>query len=635
MGLPKENLDSKNFEDLVNEALALIPIYASNWTDHNVHDLGITLIDLFAYLTEAQFYKLNRINYKNYFKYLKILGVSSLTQAVPAQTQLVFSSKDSSDQYISKSTKVSNDSDDSVVFETQNNLMISTSNIQYLLSLDTEGNFLNCNELNNSEILTYQPFGEEASNISTFYVGFDTALTISNNYALGVILSDVLFAPDNLDTNFLYNPISFKWQYLTGDDWEDAESWSDLTIENDSTLEFSYSGTIAFGIEKDMSLGTINNNQAYWFRCVAEKKNDQSLLNISPIFNEIALNAVKAIQTETYSKKTFTSDSLPNMRLDLSAQGIVTDSLQVSAYENGELVEWECVQNFDCSDEDSKHFLVDAQNGKIYFGNGVKGKIPEKGQSMININFSTTQGSGGNLGKGEITILSSSYENLLSVTNNIKSFWGTDSENLLEAILRTKKSIKELKRAVTSDDYEEILLESPELKIERVKVLPNYNPFFPTKSLPKALTIVTVPLSDQGLISSDPLFLENIYNYLDSYRLLTTDLYIMYPEYSKISVDANVNIKKSYITSSVISEIEDALNAFLNPNTGGFDSLGWAFGRSIYESEIYQLISNIEGVNYVEDITLYKDDEQFSTEVALSQNALCTPGEMQISSVSE
>ena len=51
MPLPLPNLDTRRWADLVDEGVALVPRYGGTWTDHNVHDPGITLIELFAYLS--------------------------------------------------------------------------------------------------------------------------------------------------------------------------------------------------------------------------------------------------------------------------------------------------------------------------------------------------------------------------------------------------------------------------------------------------------------------------------------------------------------------------------------------------------------------------------------------------------
>ena len=74
MPLPLPNLDTRRWADLVEEGRALIPRYAPQWSDHNVHDPGITLIELFAWLTEALIYRTNRIPQRHRRKFLLLIG---------------------------------------------------------------------------------------------------------------------------------------------------------------------------------------------------------------------------------------------------------------------------------------------------------------------------------------------------------------------------------------------------------------------------------------------------------------------------------------------------------------------------------------------------------------------------------
>ncbi|KPQ42130.1 MAG: hypothetical protein MPEBLZ_03302 [Candidatus Methanoperedens nitroreducens] len=78
MVLPKQNLDDKTFGQLVEEERKLIPRYAPQWTDHNLSDPGITLIDLFAWLTEITLFRINLIRDSHKLKYLKLLGFTPL-----------------------------------------------------------------------------------------------------------------------------------------------------------------------------------------------------------------------------------------------------------------------------------------------------------------------------------------------------------------------------------------------------------------------------------------------------------------------------------------------------------------------------------------------------------------------------
>jgi hypothetical protein len=76
MPLPIPVLDDRRFHDLVEEARALIPTHAPDWTNHNASDPGITLIELFAYLTEALIYRLDRITPDNVCAFLDLLDGS-------------------------------------------------------------------------------------------------------------------------------------------------------------------------------------------------------------------------------------------------------------------------------------------------------------------------------------------------------------------------------------------------------------------------------------------------------------------------------------------------------------------------------------------------------------------------------
>ena len=67
------NLDDRRYADLVEEALAMIPIHAQEWTNHNASDPGITLVELFAYLTEMLLYRLNRVTVENVVAFLNLI----------------------------------------------------------------------------------------------------------------------------------------------------------------------------------------------------------------------------------------------------------------------------------------------------------------------------------------------------------------------------------------------------------------------------------------------------------------------------------------------------------------------------------------------------------------------------------
>ena len=75
MSLPAPNLDDRRFQDLVDDAKRLVQQRTRRWTDHNVSDPGVTLIEAFAWITDQMLYRLNRVPDLNYIKFLDLIGV--------------------------------------------------------------------------------------------------------------------------------------------------------------------------------------------------------------------------------------------------------------------------------------------------------------------------------------------------------------------------------------------------------------------------------------------------------------------------------------------------------------------------------------------------------------------------------
>ena len=67
------SIDDRRYQDLLNEALARIPVYTPEWTNFNKSDPGVTLIEIFAFLTETLLYRSNQIPERNRRKFLKLL----------------------------------------------------------------------------------------------------------------------------------------------------------------------------------------------------------------------------------------------------------------------------------------------------------------------------------------------------------------------------------------------------------------------------------------------------------------------------------------------------------------------------------------------------------------------------------
>jgi hypothetical protein len=90
MPLTPIQLDDRSFEQLFEEARARIPVHTQEWTNFNDSDPGITIIQLFAFMTETLLYRSNRIPEANRRKFLSLLGVG-LQPATPGRGLASFS----------------------------------------------------------------------------------------------------------------------------------------------------------------------------------------------------------------------------------------------------------------------------------------------------------------------------------------------------------------------------------------------------------------------------------------------------------------------------------------------------------------------------------------------------------------
>src|SRR6478735_2460981 len=107
MALPTPQLDDRRFQDIVDEAKTRIQLYCKEWTDHNVSDPGIALIELFAWMTDLLLYRVNQIPDKLYVTFLNLIGVHlEPPRAARAPVTMYLSAPQPNDVSIPEGTEV-------------------------------------------------------------------------------------------------------------------------------------------------------------------------------------------------------------------------------------------------------------------------------------------------------------------------------------------------------------------------------------------------------------------------------------------------------------------------------------------------------------------------------------------------
>lgn len=75
MPLQPPLIDDRDYRALVDETLARVPVHTPEWTNFNASDPGVTLVHLFAFLTENLIFRANQIPERNRARFLQLLGI--------------------------------------------------------------------------------------------------------------------------------------------------------------------------------------------------------------------------------------------------------------------------------------------------------------------------------------------------------------------------------------------------------------------------------------------------------------------------------------------------------------------------------------------------------------------------------
>lgn len=640
MNLPVPNLDDRQFTTLVERVVRQIPRYAPEWTDHNVHDPGITFLELFAWLVEMQIYYLNRVPAKHELKFLRLLGFTP-RPAVPAKAHVTFTPAIFPiSVLIPQGTQVAAQkfgTNEKSVFETDVDLQVLPLTLAQVITSDQSG-IRDNTEANEQEKLFYSAFGEGAEVGSTLYLGleflssppvefflasppqspqltFMVLLHEKDLPARGVHGDEQIEKVNNLpalseqEEKLRFFPsATVVWEYWNGMQWVDR--WADGTplLQKDGTCAFSWSGNLTFNLPPDLAgrkippLETPGGSDLYWLR----SRVVQAGYEIPPRVESIRLNTISVTQGIAVNDEILgSSNQLPNQIVQFAHTPILARTQIIEVTEpNGQKKQWQEVPDFDASGPDDEHYVINRVAGEVQFGDSLNGRIPRVGKDNIKATiYRYGGGELGNVAEDRIQIILDGGLSDVKAINKQPASGGTEEEKLEETRRRALLDLRTPYQAVTSPDYELLAKATPELRVARAKALPLLEPPSFTER-PGVVTLAVVPFSFSPKPMPSAGFVRTVCEHLNRHRLITTEVRVIPPDYVQVSVQATVLLKPRVSASTVRESIEEALNKFLHPLFGGVSGEGWEFGRSVYQSEIYQVIENVSGVDCVMRVAL-------------------------------
>jgi predicted phage baseplate assembly protein len=644
MSLPAPNLDDLRFQkDLVDEARRRIIHYCPEWTDYNLSDPGITLIELFAWMTEMMVYRLNRVPEKNYIKFMELLG-TQLQPASSARTALTFylstpfpiGPDDDTVAIVPQGTEVATrrtEEEEEITFTTDARLVIRPPTLAQLRR-DEE---FHKNYAPRLGIEIFYAFNQQKPKIGDmFYLGFEEDEDIS-----GHIVRLTFRCERTQAVGIRREDPPLVWECSMGDG-----VWRELAVstrpgERDTTGGLNNpEGSLVLYLPLGMRPDQVNGRNGYWMRCRLEPRHDgQGMYTESPRIIEVTAHALGATTLATHAvivreEVLGISDGDPNQVFYLQNRPVLAlregEAVQVEEKRHDELVfvPWQRVSDFSQSDRYNRHFTLDTATGELRFGPAIRqpegmvrqyGRIPEAGRAIRFSQYRYGGGVVGNVPAGKVQVLKSAIPYIDQVTNLSRAAGGRDQENLEEAKLRARRELRAQLRAVTPEDYEDLAKQATRT-VARVKcnVPQGSNGRLP----PGMVEILIVPsvidalrVGDLTKLAVDADLVRTIDTHLDSYRLLTTTLQIREPRYVGLKVHAEIVPAEYSLPEVIRARVVEGLRNFINPlpiadDPKQHDDLmdsdweGWPFGRDLYVAEIFSLIQRIPGVKHVLDVQL-------------------------------
>ncbi|HEY2811891.1 MAG TPA: putative baseplate assembly protein [Acidimicrobiales bacterium] len=617
MALPVPDLDDRRFQDIVDEAKRLIPRYCPEWTNHNLSDPGVALIELFAWMSEMILYRLNQVPDRFYTKFLDLVGIEPFPPSV-ARADLTFWLSTVLDQevVVPTGTQVATfgaAEGDDIVFSTSSDLVIAPPDLiaARTSQAGNEEMFADAWDdlrYDGGVVVCFQ--SSPLTPGDAFYLGFGR--TLGGN----LVRLHVQASIEGIGVDPERPPLI--WESWTG------EAWVPVRVHGDTTGGLNRDGTLSLVMPRDHEPVTLGGSRAYWIRArLVAATVGQPPYQASPqiksvraetLGGTVAAEHAVAIPMESLGR----SDGQAGQSFQVSRPPVLPrrEGERVRVVTSDGVEEWEEVDNFTASRGVDKHYTWDGASGAIRFGPRVRyadgsmrqhGAVPRDGSEIVVTGYRHGGGEAGNVGNGTLTVLRTTVPFIDRVSNLATATGGVDAESVDNAKMRGPMTLRTGSRAVTAHDYERLTLEAS-VEVARARCLPPSDPGGPVRLLvvPHVRSMPEQHRLDDFALSEPLVAL--ISEHLDERRVLGTTIEVGVPYYQGVTVAALIRALPGRPATLVRQRALDLLNEFVNPLTGGVEGNGWPFDTDINAAPIAQMLEAVEGVDRVEEVLLFEYD---------------------------
>lgn len=289
-------------------------------------------------------------------------------------------------------------------------------------------------------------------------------------------------------------------------------------------------------------------------------------------------------------------------------------------------IRWEGLEDLLESKPADRHYAIDRSTGEIVFGDGKKGRVLPDGKNNLKATYKTGGGIRGNIKSAEIAKLKTAIPLVDKATNPEAAGGGVEGESLDAVYRRGPSTIRHRYRAVTAEDYENLVRESfPGMA--RVKCLTTFSDEGQIQT--GWVTVILVPESAEDRPLPSVELRRRVEDFLAAHavNVVTAPRHavVTRPSYLKVSVTSRLVPLSVDLAPSLEAAALAALRDFLHPLRGGWNDAGWPFGRMVCYSDLFTLLEGLAGMDRVESLAISVTDELGTTKkVGAGESESCT-----------
>jgi predicted phage baseplate assembly protein len=675
MALITPILDNRTYEQLRDELVKRIPVYAPEWTDHNETDPGIALLELFAHLGESLLFRFNQIPDTTKIAFLRLLGVQPRTAMTATALVAVVTEFPEGVQILRRSEAKAG----SVSFETQDEVFAWPLDVVAVGKQGVPSAKTKADKERRADALArlklkpqtkagfYEAVEVPADPTAPTAVPLDVSATLDGALWIALLGKDttdptklpgktvfvgvafdekidppfalsprkpanaVLFAADNLTQD----PPAMLWELWNGPPAARGKQppFQPLSVLQDTTKGMVTTGVVKLAVPKTLpgydasvpppgdadSPPPLNDEEKaakviHWIRVSRPKTENDAIHRVA----WVGVNAVGVEQART----TTTAELLgvgtgnANQQYSLSKGRVLpgTVHLQVEGVDGWQ--DWQEVDSFTAGTPESTSFTVEYEPGIIRFGGGTHSRVPQIGERIRVLSYRYGGGVAGNVDAKAISSIPGAG-GVSKVFNPLKAAGGAEPASLADALDEIPAEVHRRDRAVVESDFRDLARQVP--GVARAETLPLLHPDTPTVTAAGVISVVVFPGEDLQHPSAprpDHALLRRVAQYLDERRLVTTELYVIPPTYRQISVSVGAEVRDGYQIDAVRRWVELIVRQYLAPlRPYGPEGGGWPLGRAVRRAELEAVAVQVEGVAFLQDLLLFEPGGSGPTEL--------------------